>query len=341
MKKILFLITKSDVGGAQKWVSEQVHICTPNFDCFIATNKCGWLTRQHDIDKLFVDKGIEFRFSIVYLIKLLWWVKTKKIDIIIASSANAGIYARICNIFLKPRLRVIYVSHGWSALYNGGKLRKIYKVVENWLSFITDKVLCISECDFNLALNDIGIKREKLVLLRNNILPLSCLKKTKRYTKTRVLSVGRFVKPKRFDILIEAIKQLNFELHLVGDGPQLEGLKKNAPKNVFFHGEIEGFENFADYDLFCLISDSEGLPLSAIEAMCCGLPLVLSNVGGCSELIQDNGFLVENSPKEIARKLEIAIANKNLLSENSHKMFQKFFNLSLNYENYIEFYNET
>ena len=89
-------------------------------------------------------------------------------------------------------------------------------------------------------------------------------------------------------------------------------------KNVFLR-KVKDFQNFSDYDVFCLISDSEGLPLSAIEAMSCGLPLVLSNVGGCSELIKENGFLVDNSPEEIANKLKISIANKDVFGDNSEK----------------------
>ena len=340
MKKILFVITKSDVGGAQKWVNEQIQICAPYFDCFIATNKPGWLTSKHDATKIFTDVKIESRISIFYLINLVRWVKSNNIDIVVASSANAGIYARICNLVLRLRLKTVYVSHGWSAIYNGGKLKSVYQIIERILSFITDKVLCVSENDFNTAIKDIRINPKRLVLLQNSIFPIPGDKNSKRGLKKKILSVGRFIKPKRFDILIEAAKFFNFELHLIGSGPLYNEFIKDAPKNVFFHDEVKDFQNFSDYDVFCLISDSEGLPLSAIEAMSCGLPLVLSNVGGCSELIRENGFLVDNSPEEIANKLKISIANKDIFGDNSKKIYEERFNLNSKRNEYIEFYSK-
>ncbi|WP_254434363.1 glycosyltransferase [Proteus mirabilis] len=60
--------------------------------------------------------------------------------------------------------------------------------------------------------------------------------------------------------------------------------------------------------MFVLCSDSEGLPMSAIEAGSAGLPLILSDVGGCSELIysfnkKSNGLLINNNVDELLEAL--------------------------------------
>ncbi|EKO3067418.1 glycosyltransferase, partial [Escherichia coli] len=64
------------------------------------------------------------------------------------------------------------------------------------------------------------------------------------------------------------------------------------------------FYNYHEYDLFSLISDSEGLPMSGLEAHTAAIPLLLSDVGGCFELIEGNGLLVENTEDDIGYKLD-------------------------------------
>ena len=98
--------------------------------------------------------------------------------------------------------------------------------------------------------------------------------------------------------------------------------------------------NFKNYDIFALISESEGLPLSALEAMSAGLPLILSNVGGCSELIYDNGVLVENNIDDIHNGIIKTIQNIENYSLNSKLLFDRKFNLSKNKVDYISFYKD-
>ena len=62
---------------------------------------------------------------------------------------------------------------------------------------------------------------------------------------------------------------------------------------------------YPQYDTFILISKHEGLPISIIEAMATGLPVIASHVGGISELVTDNGIcIVNNQPETIAKVLE-------------------------------------
>jgi len=339
--KICFIITKSEMGGAQKWVKEQIDILKNEFDIYLVTNQEGWLTKNSFSNQILVDDGIENRFSIQYLISLYNFVKKNKIDIIIASSANAGLYSRLLNLFL--RIKVIYVSHGWSALYNGGKLKEIFKYIELILSKFTDAILCVSESDYKKALFEIKIEKTKLKLIKNKIKPL-----IKRGNSTidneryKLLTVSRLKHPKKVDLLVKSIKDLKCDLYIVGDGPQKDIIKtiilENNIKNVFLLGEIKNFDRFDEYDAFALISASEGLPLSAIEAMSAGLPLILSDVGGCSELVDGNGHLVKNNTENIKKAVEKVFKNKKQYGIRSKEMFDKNYNLLLNREEYIDFY---
>lgn len=336
MKKILFIITKSGNGGAQKWTKEQIDICFDIFECYLATDKDGWLCHNVTVNNTLLNSLIHKRFSIAYLSILIKFIKHHNIDLIVASSANAGIYARLAGM-LSKNLKVIYVSHGWSSIYNSGRLVSIYTKIESLLAKITDSVLCISSKDYKDALGIIKIDSDKLKLIYNKILPLK--KSIKPNNKRlKLLTVARLVPPKRVDLLIKSIKGLNIELHVVGDGEQKQSLMSMSCDNVFFHGEIDAFDEFYKYDIFVLISDSEGIPLSALEAMCTGMPLVLSDVGGCCELIKQNGSLVQNNMKSISNGIKSCIKNYDTFATNSKQLFDKRYNLLNFQDEYIEYY---
>ncbi|WP_279131725.1 glycosyltransferase [Photobacterium phosphoreum] len=295
MKTIVHVITKSEVGGAQTWVRDQTHLLKSEFRQIIITNNEGWLSVHNYADKVYFVKEIEYKFSVVAFLKILNILVKEKADIVISSSANAGLYARLAKLFYKHRS--IYVSHGWSCIYNGGKLKSIFIGIEKKLSYFTDVILCVSDKDANNAKTVIGIPHDKIKVIRNAVYPQK-EKLFKSESSLKLLFVGRLTHPKRLDLLIDAVDKMdNVFLTVVGDGPNRDFYKKSS--KVEFIGEIKNFNKFYKYDAFTLISDSEGLPMSALEAASAGLPLLLSNVGGCSELIKNNGLLVDNTIESI------------------------------------------
>ena len=330
MKNILYMVTKSQNGGAQKWTKEQIEICSNDFNCFLATDKNGWLSQNIQVQNNFFNKLIYKRFSFSYLLELNKFIKNNDIDLIVSSSANAGIYSRLIKL-LNKKIKVIYVSHGWSSIYNGGKLAFLYTFIERQLSKISDSILCISQKDFKNAENIIGVDKHKLKWITNKICSIDDNKILKKQDEIiKLLTVARLEIPKRVDLLIEATKCLDdVELHIVGDGSQRNYLESIKHKNVVFHGEIYGFNDFKNYDIFVLISDSEGLPLSALEAMSSKLPVILSDVGGCFELIDENGVLVKNNVYEIKKAIINTIVNRERFSKKSIELFNNSFNISL------------
>lgn len=339
MKNILFMVTKSQNGGAQKWTKEQIVICSNDFKCFLATDENGWLSQNVRVEDKFLNKLIYKRFSFSYLLELNKFIINNEINLIISSSANAGIYSRLIKL-LNKKIKVIYVSHGWSSIYNGGKLAFLYIFIEKQLSKISDSILCISKKDLQNAKDIIKINENKLKWITNKIYPIKSGETLKKLNeRIKLLTVARLESPKRVDLLIEATKNLDdVDLHIIGDGFQRNYLESIKHKNVVFHGEVDGFNEFKKYDIFSLISDSEGLPLSALEAMSSGLPIILSNVGGCFELIDENGFLVENDVSEIKDAIIKCISKKKIFSRKSIEVFNEIYNLELNKDIYIDYY---
>jgi glycosyltransferase involved in cell wall biosynthesis len=348
LKKLLFIVTKSEVGGAQKFILEQINVlsATNKYNFYIATDEKGWLidNSSTSLQGTYLNNGIRSKLSFYYFINLFFYVKKIKPDLIICNSANAGFYGRII-AFLQQR-KSVYYSHGWSSVYQGGNFSFILNRIEQFLSLISSKVICISQNDYNVAFNSIHIPPQKLSLISNSIIPpiVQIEKRHLLSLNKKILTIARFAKPKRVDLLIQSFLNLpDFELYVVGDGPDFNSLKDLVEslglKNIFFLGEITNFNEWHEFDCFVLISDSEGLPMSCLEAMANGLPLVISNVGGCYELVDGNGYLVENNPHAISDAIKESHQGFSSLSAASLDLFSSKFDLNKNIYKVIDLYD--
>jgi len=134
-------------------------------------------------------------------------------------------------------------------------------------------------------------------------------------TRLNIVTVGRLVPWKQIDHLIEALAEIDDAgLVIVGDGPErsrLEDLVRAAQltDRIYFAGqrsEEETLGLMTACDLFVLNSTYEGFPHVVLEAMCAGLPVVATEVGGTPELMHDgeNGLLISpNANGALSRTL--------------------------------------
>lgn len=144
--------------------------------------------------------------------------------------------------------------------------------------------------------------------------------------------VGNIVPNKNQLFLVENLLYLPQEvhLHLAGraDAEYLENLKKfvqekGLEKRVHFHSFMENKslpEFFQDKDVFVLASHNEGLPVSVLEAMACGLPLVSSDSGGGTAFILNEGkggYLFENREDFLRQVMELR--QQEVYQEKSHQ----------------------
>ncbi|KMY68324.1 hypothetical protein AAU61_01095 [Desulfocarbo indianensis] len=146
----------------------------------------------------------------------------------------------------------------------------------------------------------------------------------------RILFVGRLSGQKALPVLFRALasvqlRNIDWRLDLVGDGPQKSMLKKLAhelsiEQKVRFLGwwssERLLSEGYQKADLFVLPSLDEGMPNALLEAMACGLPVIATRVPGSEEIIKDgeNGLLVHPGQDE-----PLALALTNLLTSPSNR----------------------
>ena len=141
-------------------------------------------------------------------------------------------------------------------------------------------------------------------------------------------TVARLVGVKDIGLLLEAARGLrerrpNARVVVVGDGPERPALERLAAElgldgMVEFRGEVRpAWSALREFHVYALTSISEGVPLSVLEAMSMGLPVVATAVGGIPEIIDDgvNGYLVRRGTDRtvtaaaLAARLEALLAN--------------------------------
>lgn len=159
---------------------------------------------------------------------------------------------------------------------------------------------------------------EALVHARDAALPTTVIPygfETGRYRldrprQKRILTVSRLLRRKGVQDLIAAVSQteLPYEVHVVGDGPHLEVLRRLARTSatpVTFHGWLDNRSPeltslYETSEIFVLPSEAENFPVSLMEAMAAGLAVVTSRGTGCAEVVGDAGVLVgSGEPAEL------------------------------------------
>ena len=153
----------------------------------------------------------------------------------------------------------------------------------------------------------------------------------KKNNEILICSCSSLIPLKRVEVMIKVIARLKLGLvHWVhfGDGPlrlELENLVDKYEVSFEFQGNVSNEDILKYYsenyvDLFINLSSSEGIPVSIMEAQSASIPVLALDVGGCSEIVNDeNGFLL---PKE-AKSSEIAKIISNYLSSTNAEKAKK------------------
>lgn len=327
--KVLYIITKAnEIGGAQIHLRDlAVKLHSEGHVVDVIVGETGLLVEQlkrygikvHILSNIVREISLSKDIRAVFQIRAL--IKKIAPDIIGLHSSKAGILGRIAAWGLS--IPIVFTVHGW-AFANGVEesRRKIYIFIEKLLAPLVDKIITVSEQDKELALKYGVASNDKQVVIHNGMPDLALNTKTKNGDDTiSIISVARFSDQKDHDTLLEAmsmITSVNWELLLIGKGPN-ENIIRNKVKvlkldsRVSFLGERDDVDKLLhESDLFVLSTNWEGLPLSIIEAMRSALPVIATDVGGVSELIENgcSGYLVPHkNVDELRNIIQYVLAN--------------------------------
>ena len=187
-----------------------------------------------------------------------------------------------------------------------------------------------------------GMEPEKVPVIYNGVDLSRCLPKTGYGLSdpVQLLHIGRFNHQKNHRGLLEAFALIlaqvpNCRLHLLGDGELQQDVEAYADQlglreNISFHGsQSDVYPYLQKADVFLLPSKFEGMPMTIIEAMGTGLPVVATAVGGVPDMLRsgESGMLVSQEPREVADAVLKLLQQEELrrtLGENARKDSARF-----------------
>lgn len=278
-------------------------------------------------------------------------INKEKIDYIHCNTPVGGVLGRLAGEKCKVK-KIVYEAHGFH-FYEGAPKKNwmIYYPVEKWLAKKTDAIITINNEDFERAktfklknngqvyyvpgvgidLSQYEINKNMRKIKRDEL----CLKDSDKM----IISVGELNTNKNNKVILEAIAEIannNVYYFLCGIGPLEEKLKLLA-KNYGIENHIHflGYRNdikdlLQAADIYVMPSIREGLSRSLMEAMACGVPCVVSNIRGNSDLINNsvNGFLCSKAT-DYAQSIKTILESPDCAEKFSKKSLEKVRGFSL------------
>lgn len=325
-KKVLFVITKSYWGGAQRYVYDlATSLPEDEFEPVVLFGGTGAPDAPAGmLAAKLAEKGIrsvfvgEFARDISFLRE--WKVLARLVTIFRAeqpavvhlnSSKAAGIGAVAARLARVPR--IIVTAHGWPFLENRSAVKRSLIWLASWITaLLCHQVICVSENDARLAKRMPGIAR-KTVTIHNGIGPM-------RFGPGDVIrsafppgvsitgTIGELTRNKNQIALIEeARKDPSLHVAIVGGDGDARALIEAAIAHYGLRDRVKlfGFMPAEDvlkgFDAFALPSLKEGLPYVLLEAKAAGLPITANRVGGVGEIL-DAQDMQEFSLERMVRK---------------------------------------
>jgi len=260
-------------------------------------------------------------------------------DLVTGHGSKAGFIGAIASKLSKTPF--IFTAHSWPFLQTTSPLsRNLYIPLCKLICAFSARVICVSEYTKQVAIEN-RLGAQSLFPIIPNGIPDIRHKELSARRPFDVTMVARFAAPKNHVLLLEAINLLEgVTLALIGDGPNkviIERMifKYGLKNRVTLFGELEDVSNvLLDSNILILTSYSEGLPLTILEGMCAGLPIIASNIGGIPELVEhnNNGFLVNNNANQLACYIKMMLDNPTLRKEmgaRSRKLYQSNYKIEI------------
>jgi glycosyltransferase involved in cell wall biosynthesis len=346
--RILLLITLAETGGAQTYVASLVPALVAEYDVAVAAHGDGYLAdaaRRGGARYLplrHVRRPLDPIQDALGLLELVRLFRRERPAIVHANSSKAGILGRLAAVAAGVPVR-IFTVHGWAFKAHGGLAARAYLWADRLMSPLTTTTICVAEIERDAGLRARTCRPDRTVVIPNGVEVPPRRRPVPAARPVTLLSIGRLRPPKDFVTLVRALARLDrgtVRLRIAGDGPDRAALADEV-RRLGLDGDVELLgtrtdvgELLAAADVFVLASDSEGLPMSVLEAMAAGLPVVASAVGGVPELVRDGdtGALVPpRDPAALAAALARLAAEPELrerLGEAGRRRIEDEFSLS-------------
>jgi glycosyltransferase involved in cell wall biosynthesis len=354
---LLIVITLAEPGGAQTSVAQLLPRLTHEFDVTVAACGPGPLVeaaRAAGIPFVHLEhmrRDLDPWQDALAVLELVRLCRRVRPDVVHLHSSKAGAIGRVAAFLAGAPVRV-YTVHGWPFAAYDGVSGRLYRWVECLLRPLTTSVVCVAESTRDLGVAAGACRHEQAVVIHNAVDVSSFPAAEGRREPPRIISVGRLAFPKDFPTLVAALAgiEMDYQAAFVGEGPRRPEIAGDLEdKGLAGRVELLGSRDdvsdlLASADIFVLSSRSEGFPVSVLEAMAAGLPVVASDVGGVSEAVVhgETGLLVPaHEPVALRGALELLLRDAPLrrrLGEAGFERARRHFDLAPFTDAHLELY---
>jgi glycosyltransferase involved in cell wall biosynthesis len=311
---ILYVSSKKSWGGVVNWMAKTaVGLEAKGHNIFIISHPNSRLTKASNPELKIIGKKLGPLFNPLMIFYIVLFIKKNKIDLIVTNIDKelgiGGIAAKLRGI---PNIRRVGreddLSDKFRQKWNHRLLVTKSIVPCNFISNkVSEQYEWLSKSDFKTIYNGknipnisetekMGLKKKLGILDNEKVIGITCQLTEIKYVQNLIKAFSALIKTER-----------DLKLVIAGEGDQKEMLiklseKLNLEDKIIFAGYTDNAFLFASiYDIATLVSKVEGFPNSIVEYLAVGKAVVVTNVGGNSEIINDdkNGFLVPFNDKEL------------------------------------------
>jgi len=326
-RKVLHVIYSLYRGGAERVIETQLlGGDRRSFEYLVCsiTSGADMIDRMSNAGARVFLLGKRRRGDATAVTKLANLIRLEKVDILHLHNSPGMFWGTLGQIVSGGRVPIVRTEHN---PYLPATMPALYRFLYPRFTRRASKVICVSDRVRQSFVERFPELADRFLEIPNGIrlqdyekLPprAECRAQFKLLPGAKLIgTVGRMVPVKNHKLLIEAlflVRQTVPDVHLaiIGEGEMREALAsyaadlgvseyvslvKETQKIDYFYGAI---------DIFCLSSDSEGMPLTLLEALASGVPVVSTEVGGIPEIIENgtNGYLVpKGSAEYLARRI--------------------------------------
>ena len=337
-RKIAFIITQLQLGGAQKSVLYSINnLPKDKFETYLLCGKGGFLDKQakKEVKNLYFISSLVRQINpikdLIAFKDIITTLRKIHPDIVHTNCPKAGILGRIvAKLFTKAK--VVHTTHGFVFYEGQNPIKKYFYIfIERFAALFADKMLFVSKKDLQTALEYKITSKKKALLIRAGVVVKT--KENLNFDKKKFLEELNLKKDNKVILQVANLKPEKAPLESVkiaqivcqkypkavflytGEGPlrkETEILVKqlNLENNFQLIGERKDIDKLlAIADVFMLTSVREGLPMALLEALFMQVPAVCYDIGGIKEVLSNskNGFLIppKNSQKAAKSILDI------------------------------------
>lgn len=357
--KILYCITKSNWGGAGRYVFDlATGLPKDKFEVIVALGGNGILAEKLSKEKIRVipinelERDVNIFRDWASFKALIEIFREEKPDVIHLNSSKIGIMGAIAGKIAGVK-KIYFTAHGWVYKEDRCPFKKFVLKIVSWLNvLLTTKTIVISDCDYK-SMKRWPFAKRKLELIPNGIKEFTPMEKeaakktlwkklglTPSSMKNKLV-IGTIAELHRNKGLIFAMQAISLisektakkmAFVIIGEGEERERLSafirnKGLEDKIFLTGFMEDASKYLSaFDVFILPSVKEGLPYVLLEAGLASLPVIASDIGGIPDIVENNvtGILVsKRNSCEIKKALVGASENMFAMEMMGRKLQEK------------------